>query len=547
MKELNSLSRNCIATDKFIKNENKKLVNLVAIFRHGDRAPLNIHNEIWKTKSCIVCSTICKSLPCTNGMLTKKGYLQSKNLGEFIRKSYIKYFDKIEGVFGFYSSLNRSFSTLHGVLASLELSTSNILEEDSIISDKNSILLKKVILNNAGIKPQKNTAYSYGIYDDIISSYCSETPYDCENFSCNPNKILSFVESQEKIFKDSMADVSSSFAATGVTLGSFSPFLKKELERRNSISLVSGHDSTIIRILAALNISLETLPPYAGTVFIEVWRHANGKEYVRIVYQGKSYSLSDSGKDYVSFESFARYLDIFSYTNKTLSEEFVGLEASTDKDAKKPAGDMIKTYQSLEELIEKANQGYITVEAKNMLKNKKNDFGLLSINSLLFGSDNIDKDENKLALKSFLASDCTDCKAKKENPSSLENKPKECGCPSAAKECGCSSVVNQPEPVAITCPCEKKPEPVATTCPCEKKSEPVATTCPCEKKPACMQKEKPCGCQKQQLESFFSKEDTCYANFDNNYNYRQWDKNNRIINIGDSCTGNVSPGVWILN
>ena len=45
--------------------------------------------------------------------------------------------------------------------------------------------------------------------------------------------------------------------------------------------LYSGHDTTIMPLLVALQIPLETWPPYVSNVVFELWRQPDGRHFVR--------------------------------------------------------------------------------------------------------------------------------------------------------------------------------------------------------------------------------------------------------------------------
>lgn len=331
-REMNALAPNC-AANYALPAISGELVTLVAIFRHGDRAPLAIKGREWTAKSCIVCNGTCKSKTCTEGMLTKKGYVQSKKLGAFIRKRYQPIFRELKTIVGYHSSYERSISTLHGVLAGLNEDASQVKQENTIVSASNSKILKNIIMNYQVGGLKKKSPDDYKVFDEIISHYCSDTPYDCSMFNCNAQKILSFVDKQQEDFVEYTNLIRSNIMSMGITLGDFGMFLKKEMMRRNTISLISGHDSLIIKVLAGLNAVVTKFPPYSSAIFVEVWRlPGRAEEFVRVVYDGQIQEVGLYKEKYISFTNFIKYLDMYNNANSKIGDVISGDKLVNDND-----------------------------------------------------------------------------------------------------------------------------------------------------------------------------------------------------------------------
>lgn len=359
VKELSRIDRSCDSTHKFINNSQGRLVNLISIFRHGDRVPLSIQSNAWRNKACIQCEGNCKSVKCSNGMLTKKGYVQSKKLGDFIKKSYLQKISNIETIYGYHSKLERSISTLHGVLAAIDHGQYVIELDDTIISGPNETLLKNYFLRKQLERVRKLNSRDYMVYDEIISGYCSGTAFDCSRFTCNPQKILSFVEKQQNNLIYSSNVIRTSPIAMGISFGRFGELLKKEVVRRNSMTLISGHDSTIIKALSGLNIPLKTFPGYTSAVFIEVWEHPNKINYVRVVYNGEVMKFGLYAEEYVELDSFIKYIEMFSKTNSKIKE----FNKSDTLDAKNISG-----IQTMAEKIKEAYNPLIEELERNGIR-----------------------------------------------------------------------------------------------------------------------------------------------------------------------------------
>jgi acid phosphatase len=72
--------------------------------------------------------------------------------------------------------------------------------------------------------------------------------------------------------------------------------------------LYSGHDTTLIPILVALQVDTMVWPAYASMMLMELYEKA-GKSYVRVVYNGKVLNLSFCNSETLcDFETFSSYM-----------------------------------------------------------------------------------------------------------------------------------------------------------------------------------------------------------------------------------------------
>jgi hypothetical protein len=82
-------------------------------------------------------------------------------------------------------------------------------------------------------------------------------------------------------------------------MGRLMHFIVKRMEETASVSakqneetttappkfyLLSGHDSTIIPLLAALGVELDHWPQYLSNLVFELWQKPNGEHYVQVLY-----------------------------------------------------------------------------------------------------------------------------------------------------------------------------------------------------------------------------------------------------------------------
>lgn len=332
-----------------------KLSQLIVVFRHGSRAPLKMRGSEWEHKQCETCSAGCKTQACEEGLLTLEGFDQSKKLGRFINKFYVPKFSSLQGIRGFYSKIERTFTTLNGVIQGIGIPNYSIAMEPSLINNPNSTQVKTILSNRDGMETEKNGQGNYYIYDNMVTSMCSGVLFDCTSFSCDPKKIYKFMKSQEAQFIESMEKIRTNLTANGVSLGKFGSFLEEILSGRNNIALISGHDSTLIKLLIGLGIKLDRIPAYSSAVFLEVWKQPGGKEFVRVVYNGKTQKIGLYREEYVEFDQFIKYLAMFNKLNDVLDN-------NTDINS-----ESVKPPHKLNEMAQSATRIYkpLLTELKN--------------------------------------------------------------------------------------------------------------------------------------------------------------------------------------
>jgi hypothetical protein len=82
--------------------------------------------------------------------------------------------------------------------------------------------------------------------------------------------------------------------------------------------LYSGHDTTLIPILVALQVDTMEWPPYASMMLIELF-DMSGKNYVRITYNGQVLPLRFCGSETLcDFDTFSGYLKSVTPSNPAI-------------------------------------------------------------------------------------------------------------------------------------------------------------------------------------------------------------------------------------
>ncbi|KAJ2234320.1 hypothetical protein H4R99_003085 [Coemansia sp. RSA 1722] len=92
---------------------------------------------------------------------------------------------------------------------------------------------------------------------------------------------------------------------TRLVIGSLWGSLKQQMEEHIAgksddlrFALYSGHDSTIVPLLASLKASNRNMlwPPYASNLLLELWKKTDGSRVVRVIYNGKVLELQDGNQ-----------------------------------------------------------------------------------------------------------------------------------------------------------------------------------------------------------------------------------------------------------
>lgn len=299
--------------------ENYELINLIALFRHGDRTPLTLSKSDNKIINCIECTIDnCIKSNCKNGQLTAKGFNQTINLGKYIKNNYLNLFKSPPKIISYYSKISRTFSSLQGVIKGMTVTPSEILVENSIVNNKIFNVVKNV-LSNQDLKPSDTKDFFN--YDKIIVSLCNNISFQCDDIGCDSNDVINFLNNRKNFYLSNIEKIRDNFSANGIALGSFGIFLENLLNKRNELILISGHDSTLIKLLTALNVQINYLPSYAAAIFIEILKDKNNKEFVRIIYENQILKVGLYKEELIEFQNFITYLKMFNNINKNIIEE----------------------------------------------------------------------------------------------------------------------------------------------------------------------------------------------------------------------------------
>ncbi|KAJ1902017.1 hypothetical protein LPJ66_000341 [Kickxella alabastrina] len=105
-------------------------------------------------------------------------------------------------------------------------------------------------------------------------------------------------------------------------IGSFIGTLKERMEQHVAgkapelkFALYSGHDTTVLPLLAALRASNQGMlwPPYASNILFELWKKSDGSRVVRVIYNGEVLRLMEGSEwcdlNACPIDTFYKHLD----------------------------------------------------------------------------------------------------------------------------------------------------------------------------------------------------------------------------------------------
>lgn len=330
-------------------SHNLELVSLVVFARNGDRTPEKGKNKGWRKNMCVGClGSTCQLIQCKNGMLTVKGYKQGHDLAGFIKKEYYPRFNKkvsygknrshpfydylvpkgdelMDGtsddihadiaVHGYYYKAKKNYVFLKSVLGALDYSSLRLKAIDDLGCPRECLDLRNALFS----KNDSEKLVAGGEFDRIIGSLCNEVPIECGKFGCDLMEMEEYLTQEKMNFEDNLVKMSEDIVPTAVSFRLLSEFILGVLPNRD-ISIVSVTAETIVTLLAGLNTDNSKLVPYAGAVFIELWRNKQGEEFYSVTYNGKRMKVGLFRENFVEKKEFEKFLRMFVKHSKQVSE-----------------------------------------------------------------------------------------------------------------------------------------------------------------------------------------------------------------------------------
>ncbi|DBB06874.1 TPA: hypothetical protein ACH3X3_009533 [Trebouxia sp. C0006] len=288
---------------------------------------------------------------CHKGELTKLGQQQARDVGEWLRQRYVQDLSFLPAqyedgaVSGRTTNFSRTIATLQGVLTGLypeaaqpipvatasdmdEIMFANVLScerladvmkraryelRESREKDEHAKQLQQKVKDVLGDKSDDSIAF-LDLHDamTVIKSHNKQLPEGMtEDLLMDINK-----EASKRMF---------ALVAPGVELSHREELLKLSMgrmfdsvvqrmrqcadgESKHQMYMYSGHDTTIMPLLATLGQDITTWPPYVSNVIFEMWEsQKDGKkqEYVKVLVNGKEVDLPDMLPGHVcTLESF---------------------------------------------------------------------------------------------------------------------------------------------------------------------------------------------------------------------------------------------------
>jgi lysophosphatidic acid phosphatase type 6 len=316
----------------------------------GSPRPVNSHDKQQV-------ATIYPGGNCHKGELTREGQRQARVFGRWLRQRYVtslnflpeEYLDGI--LYCRSTNYSRTVATLQGVLTGLFPDTTGPLpvktteEMDEILFGNAASCkrLKDIIKSTANAEneaklaphllalqhrlneilglPLTDSIKYLDLHDTVTTMLTHNKPIP---EGLRDAALLKQIEDQAtarfmKFIVGDMGDERSTVKEGGAVkqkpseilrlgMGRLMHFMVKRMEETASPSkkesttappkfyLLSGHDSTIIPLLAALGITVDHWPHYLSNLVFELWQKPNGEHYVQVLYNKEPLDLACSDK-----------------------------------------------------------------------------------------------------------------------------------------------------------------------------------------------------------------------------------------------------------
>lgn len=284
----------------------------IVLFRHGNRAPLNITQVKWYSQNCKSCfGENCKDVKCRDGMLLTSGYVQGEELGRFIKKNYGGLVDKVKA---HSSGVDRTNTMLSAVLSGMGKPAVKYTVDVSLASDNTCVKML------ADWEVGKHANLDYSALDAYLTSMCNAVPLNCAVHNCASEQVQNTISTELRNYELLTDSIKNDLAATATLFKDLAKIFHNTLGSDNSMLLLSAHDSTLSRALNGLNTDMQAIPPLGSALIIEVLADKSNKEYVRVIFEGKLLKFGLNKESQMPLSSFDAYLKWFVSNTPKITE-----------------------------------------------------------------------------------------------------------------------------------------------------------------------------------------------------------------------------------
>lgn len=345
----------------------------------GKPRPVNDHNA--KQMATIL------NGGCHKGELTREGQHQARSFGRWLRHRYIDTLNFLPDeyatgtLYGRTTNYARTIATLQGVLTGLfprikdpiSIRTTEEMDEILFGNPEGCKKLKSLIKQAASLANETLPSPKVKALQERVREAMSLPPSVPIKF-LDLHDAMTSMQTHGKPIPEAMRDPEllqaieeqatarfMAFVVGSPELGHASDILRlgmgrlmhvmvqcmeesarlngKEVEKHPKLYLYSGHDSTIMPLLAALGQEVDHWPPYLANLVFELWQRPTGEHYVQVLYNKEPLKMeSVCGGPACSLNSLRhQVLAPYLLTQKEREAECL-VHFSHDK----PAGDHVK-------------------------------------------------------------------------------------------------------------------------------------------------------------------------------------------------------------
>lgn len=321
------------------QDKNMKLQKLVVFHRHGDRAPQATLGTEWANESCKKCKyknnkiSNCKTVKCSNGLLTLKGYNQMIDLGKYINENYTELTEK--KIKTRCTAIERTQTSLHGVYYGLTKSDTvpdvkiKDLKVDPLIIPSDCPLIDERIDSNiySPFLPLKDEDNKLGAVppktraDQYFTAICNKVQIDCDEINCDYSIIKKYLENSNESWSQEASTLLRDELILRMTFGRFVKDLKNILDDQANLHIISVHDRSLVVVMTGLGIDETQHPAYGSAIFMEEWKNKDGEEFIKILYNDKTCKTVIDDQCNIPKKKFIEYINVLEMDEEEMREQ----------------------------------------------------------------------------------------------------------------------------------------------------------------------------------------------------------------------------------
>lgn len=184
------------------------------------------------------------------------------------------------------------------------------IEDDNLLSPRNCPNYQNLV--QSYLSP--NIAHVESKIDTIMTQFCGNLPIDCRLYFCSEQNLSRELDLYFNNWKTHTDSIKLKDPLIKLVFGKISKDIIDFVNSEKKITVISSHDNTLGTILAGLKSNSSEHPPYASSIFLEIWENSKNENFVRVVYNDKL-NVIDSRHTNMALDNFVEYLSNYKISN----------------------------------------------------------------------------------------------------------------------------------------------------------------------------------------------------------------------------------------